>query len=301
MTAVDTNGVSDTVVLPSAWSVPADFLSMDEVFLPGEVLSFQQERALVSDYVVAENVRFLSLESMDSGTTYCAATLDDLLALVQNVYPGLEFDFDDILYDSGNQVCVRIVFSPSEDDPSVTIPGEGDPGPLFFDDPAFQFSRAVFSPTDGPRPFFTYWDVGVREMRVDPARPAFNDPNNIITTNDKVGPIAFQFWNDWRNLAADGVDNDQDNHIISFDGLDNDVDGTVDEPNEGVDEPDEIYAESSGSPLDTRLPVAVTADFTLFFRSPYPGAPDFNERFTQRIDLPTAYRRTFKPRVPDAP
>jgi hypothetical protein len=111
----------------------------------------------------------------------------------------------------------------------------------------------------------------------DPLGPNY-DEFNVNTVNDKVGPIAFQFWNDWRNLLEDGLDNDDD--------------GTIDEE-------DEQYAENSGSPLDTRLPVAVTADFTLFFRSPYPGAPDFNERFVQRIDLPTAYRRTIKQSVPD--
>ena len=75
----------------------------------------------------------------------------------------------------------------------------------------------------------------------------------------------------------------------------------MDETNEGVDEADERYAESAGSPLDTRLPIAVTTDFTLFFRSPYPGAPDFNERFTQRIDLPTATRRTITNSLPVTP
>lgn len=48
-----------------------------------------------------------------------------------------------------------------------------------------------------------------------------------------------------------------------------------------------------GSPLDARLPIAVTVDITLFFKSPYPGAPDFNRRFTQRIDIPTGYRRVY--------
>ena len=122
-------------------------------------------------------------------------------------------------------------------------------------------TAALYSLTADIRPFFTYWDIGVI-------------PNNPdLSYDDQHTPVAFRFWNDTRNMIADGLDNDADGSI---------------------DEADEIYAENAGSPMDTRLPIAVTADFTLFFRSPYPGAPDFNERFTQRIDLPTAYRRAFK-------
>ena len=80
-------------------------------------------------------------------------------------------------------------------------------------------------------------------------------------------------------------------------------DGIVDTGIDGIigtldDDPEEIYGVNVGSPLDSRLPLAVTVDFTLFFRSPYLGAPDFNQRFTQRIDLPTGHRRLFKTTAP---
>ncbi len=209
------------------------------------------------DYVVGENIRFLSLASTDS---YCAADLPALEIVLEN--NNLAIDFDDIIYEDGTQTCVRIVSSP--DDAPIFY----DPNPQFSDDPNPQFSTAAFSAVNGARPFFTYWDIGIIP----------NLPNT--TADDQHTPVPFQFWNDWRNLLADGLDNDAD----SF-----------------VDETDERYGENSGSPLDTRLPIAVTTDFTLFFRSPYPGAPDFNERFTQRIDLPTAYRRTIKNTVPVTP
>lgn len=223
------------------------------------------------DYVVAENIRHIAQESFDvlSGQTYCADTLPDLEGLLGSL--GFEIDYDDRLYESGTQTCVQRIGS------SIVPP--------VFDN----FTQAFVPTADGLRPFFTYWDVGVQENRFDPVT-GNTAPNNVITANDKVGPIAFQFWNDWRNLQSDGLDNDGDGVIDVGPDL---VFGTAD------DDFDEIYGENAGSPLDTRLPVAVTVDFTLFFRSPYPGAPDFNERFTQRIDMPTAYRRTFKQRVPD--
>jgi hypothetical protein len=120
--------------------------------------------------------------------------------------------------------------------------------------------RARYSPVAGAQPFFTYWDIGTIANNVD------------TTADDQVAPIAYQFWNDWRNVLADP----------GPDGIPGNADDTP------------VMEDASGSPLDTRLPIAVTTDFMLFFRSPYVGAPDFNERFTQRIDLPTAARRTFK-------
>ncbi len=232
-----------------------------------------------ADYVVGEKIRFLSMASADSfNVPYCGADLAALEILLAN--NGLALDFDDIIYVNGTQTCTTIVSSPGE-------------APLFHDSSLSQFATATFSAAQGARPFFTYWDIGVITN---------DDPSTTLddgyTADDQHTPVAFQFWNDLRNMVADGLDNDGDNLVISTDGLDNDSDGTTDELNEGIDELDEQYAESSGSPLDTRLPIAVTTDFTLFFQSPYPGAPDFNERFTQRIDLPTAYRRTFKNTAP---
>ncbi len=224
-----------------------------------------------ADYVVGENIRFLSLASVDSfNERYCAADLPALEVVLAN--NGVTLDFDDIHYQDGTQTCARIVSNPVE-------------APLFHDNLNSIFSTAVFSSVQGARPFFTYWDIGIIP----------NLPNT--TADDRHTPVAFQFWNDSRNMIADGLDNDGDNDAISSDLLDNDGDGTADEPGEGIDELDERFGENSGSPLDTRLPIAVTTDFTLFFESPYPGAPDFNERFTQRIDLPTAYRRTIKNNV----
>lgn len=203
-----------------------------------------------ADYVVGEHIRYLDFESQEefSGTQYCADTQADLEALLAGF--GFTLDYDDRIYSTSTQVCATL-----KSDVGVA--------------PVFDVTTpAVFSPVNGAQPFFTYWDIAVI-------------PNNLNTTaDDQHTPIAFQFWNDSRNMLADGFDNDGD--------------GTIDEI-------DEQYAESSGSPLDTRLPIAVTTDFTLFFQSPYPGAPDFNERFTQRIDLPTAYRRTFKNSVPVTP
>jgi hypothetical protein len=46
---------------------------------------------------------------------------------------------------------------------------------------------------------------------------------------------------------------------------------------------------------DPRLPEVVTASFWLMFSSPYPGAPDFQRRFTLEIQVPTGYTRTVNP------
>lgn len=268
---LDGDGANDTSV-PGAWDTGAW----------NAIPSFANRDP--ADYVVAESVRYLNYDSLDiTLQPWCAADQDALYDLLEA--SGRELDFDDIVYQNANgQTCAMFV-------------GNANAPPVFDGT-----TRAIYSPSDGPRPFFTYWDIGVREMRFDQLNPANDDPLNTITSNDKVNPIAFQFWNDWRNLLQDGIDNNNNNQVLVNDGADNDGDGAVDEPLEGVDEPDEAllqFEDKPGSPLDTRLPIAVTIDFTLFFRSPYPGAPDFNERFTQRIDLPTAYRRTIEQRVQD--
>ncbi len=235
--------------VPNAWTELPFFYDRPDPLNPG-------------DYVVGENIRFLSLDD----APVCRADIETLHEDLEE--QGRPIDFDDIEFTDGTSACVRFVNASID-------------APVLYDTDNLQFSRAIFSTADGPRPFFTYWDIGVRENRqfIDPnTGNLVEDLDNINTADDQVRQIAFQFWNDWRNMVADGLDNDKD--------------GTIDEA-------DEQYADAAGSPLDTRLPIAVTIDFTLFFRSPYPGAPDFNERFTQRIDLPTAYRRTFDQRLTD--
>ena len=71
------------------------------------------------------------------------------------------------------------------------------------------------------------------------------------------------------------------------------------QPNTGDEDPDEASGINLGSPLDARAPIEVAVNFTLFFPSPYAGAPDFNRKFTMRIDLPSGYRRTIE--TPVAP
>jgi len=263
----DLNDPSSSAV-PNAWTELDYFLDRNPI-----------------DYVIAENVRFPSLDD----SPVCAANRPALYQQLEDA--GITIDFDDIEFDSGTDACVRFVSANLD-------------APVIYDSATLQFSRAVFSTIEGARPFFTYWDIGVRPQLTDPDDALFSDPDNVITANDKIAPIAFQFWNDWRNLLEDGVDNDNDNALLLNNGVDDNGDGVIDDPYDGVDEPDEAllrFEARPGSPLDTRLPIAVTVDLTLFFRTPYPGAPDFNERFTQRIDLPTAYRRAVRQRMPDTP
>lgn len=105
-----------------------------------------------------------------------------------------------------------------------------------------------------------------------------------------IAPIELAFWNDRRNIEYMQFREGQ----ILNDERDNDGDLIIDEP-------DEANGINLGSPLDARVPTEITAKFTLFFESPYVGAPDFNRRFTMRIDLPTGYRRTFQTPVAPSP
>ena len=84
--------------------------------------------------------------------------------------------------------------------------------------------------------------------------------------------------------------------------MDNNGDGYTDDGFDGVDELDEAIGINLGSPLDARAPVDIMVSFTLFFESPYPGAPDFNRVFEQRIDIPSGYRRAYTtPVSPESP
>ena len=73
---------------------------------------------------------------------------------------------------------------------------------------------------------------------------------------------------------------------LSSNGIDDDGDLVVDEFGEGLG-----VTRGPGSPLSPRLPLDVAIRFTLFFPSPYVGAPDFVRTFDERIDLPTGFIR----------
>ena len=173
---------------------------------------------------------------------------------------------------------------------------------------------ANFDPAQGRVPFFTYREFGTRRRRDSrgifvPLRdPLTGDlmfadpPSNFIQLYEtEVAPIELRYWNDTRNIAYMQF---RENEILN-DGLDNDGDGFIDllgadgQAGTGDEDPDEADGINLGSPLDARPPVEIAVNFTLFFPSPYPGAPDFNRKFTMRIDLPTGYRRTFE--TPVAP
>lgn len=189
------------------------------------------------DFAIAENVRYL--------------VGDGVTCDLENFEP----DFDDLVFMYGNGNRCVLVLRDANDIPMFR--------------PFDALTPATYKPDQGPIPFFTYWDIGVR-------RAAANPP-----TNKRYEPVALQFWDDNRNMVGDGINNDGDCLVGG-------------EPSKCVDETDEMFSVNVGSPLDARLPIAVTVDFTLFYQSPYPGAPDFNRRFTQRIDIPTGYRRVLK-------
>ncbi len=210
------------------------------------------------DFFVTENVRYLQVADVPCGTD-----VDALNVLLESVEPP-DFSFGGNFFAANGDTCSRVY-------------GDALLTPVFNAfDPNFP-REALPSPNSGPQPFFTYWDMGVITQ------------GTASESDDQVTPLAFTFWNDNRNLIGDGIDNDGDGRI----------DTGGDPLLGGADiDWDEVYGANVGSPLDARLPLAVTADFTLFFKSPYPGAPDFNQRFTQRIDLPTGYRRTVKNTAP---
>ncbi len=189
--------------------------------------------------------------------TPCASTRDDLFDLV-------DLDFDDRLVRRTRQTPTGPVR-----EVCAQVVSEANDIPIFR--PFVNAARPLSDPNLGPIPFFRYWDLGTGQI------------------SGEVQPYALEFWNDGRAILRDGLDNDGD---CTFD-----ADGNVVNPQACIDEPDEWYSANVGSPLDARLPIAVTVDLTLFFKSPYPGAPDFNKQFTQRIDIPTGYRRVYRTQV----
>jgi len=133
------------------------------------------------------------------------------------------------------------------------------------------------------------------------------------------------------DYANDGIDNDNDNALLVNDGVDNNYNGLIDEPNEGIDEPDErlvapridqtdstqsinlleldgidndfdgVVDEAGetvdndlayGSPLQPRLPEAVLVRMPLTYPPAHFNAPVFERNMEQLIDVPTAYTRS---------
>ena len=243
------------------------------------------------DYVIAENIRFLG-----SDGSRCVGTGPDDFASLDELQAGTDFDdeilpgFDCTVPESpGTRTCT-LFLADVDHSPRIT------PGDNFFAIPRAQ----------DPIPFFTYRDYGTRIRKngcgftvfkpnpFDPFNPdsfLLNEFDDPIPETD-VAPIDLQFWNDSRNFAYMQF---RENLILT-DGQNNDGDFFIDEFGDLqplIDEPDEANGINLGSPLDARAPIEITVNFTLFFPSPYPGAPDFNRKFTMRIDLPTGYRRTF--------
>ncbi len=104
---------------------------------------------------------------------------------------------------------------------------------------------------------------------VDAYPASFFTYTEFQDTDGFIQPQHRRFWNDLRNISRENP----------RDGIDNDNDGYIDE------------IDDVGSPFAPRIPAQVGSSFTLFFESPYAGAPDFTRAFDQEIDIPTGYRR----------
>jgi hypothetical protein len=81
----------------------------------------------------------------------------------------------------------------------------------------------------------------------------------------EVRGIDFAYWNDFRNLISNRVTGDFD-----------------------------------GTPTEGRLPESIICELTVYLPSVYPGAPDFQRTFVQRIDTPVGYKRSFPTSRQDA-
>jgi prepilin-type N-terminal cleavage/methylation domain-containing protein len=124
--------------------------------------------------------------------------------------------------------------------------------------------------------FFTYRDGGEiidGQTKLDLVGTDTGVPYTTLTSRD------FVYWNDVRNQEFNIGVNDTviaDNEVAALTGTDVPVAGIISTT------PD-LY--------DPALPESMQLQFTLFYPSPFPGAPDFEKTFTHQINLPTAYRR----------
>ena len=238
------------------------------------------------DYVIAEKIRFIEPRG-----SRCVGEGDDDFATFEDLQEGT--DFDDLIF-SGfdcteeefplSTTCVSFLADFIDHPPRIT----------------FNENFAAIAQLGDPLPFFTYRDFGTRIRRNgcgvtvfkdDPLNPGFPPMYSfgvpILIPETEVVPIDLQFWNDTRN--AEYLQLRANEILLGPDEILNTAD----------DDPDGANGLNLGSPLVARAPIEISTNFTLFFPSPYPGAPDFNRKFTMPIDLPSGYRRTFE--TPVAP
>ena len=124
-------------------------------------------------------------------------------------------------------------------------------------------------PDGGRAQFGTNSAAGLSTDTLDIYPASFFTFTEFKDVNDVIQPQRRRYWNDLRNISLEDPG----------DNMDNDGDGLVDE------------VDDVGSPFMPRIPAQVNSTFTLFFESPYAGAPDFTRAFDQEIDIPTGYRR----------
>src|SRR5690606_32204633 len=89
--------------------------------------------------------------------------------------------------------------------------------------------------------------------------------------------IDLAYWNDFRNVEY---------HVRK---TGQNVPNPLDTTAAATLEPDNYIR--TGSPLDPRLPESINIRFTLFLQAPSVGSPDFVQTFSQRIPVPTGFRR----------
>ena len=125
--------------------------------------------------------------------------------------------------------------------------------------------------------FFTYRD-GVEQNLLDPVTLATIPKLDLDGVDNGVDYTTltsrdFVYWNDVRNQEFNIGVTDTAVAVNADPALTADIISTT---------PD-LY--------DPALPESMQLQFTLFYPSPFPGAPDFEKTFTHQINLPTAYRR----------
>ncbi len=99
------------------------------------------------------------------------------------------------------------------------------------------------------------------------------NPEPLPVLDTTLAARDFSFWNDSRNLEFN----------VGVTGV-----ATAANVNPALTE---NIISTTPDLLDPALPESIQIQFTLFYPSPYAGAPDFEKTFTHQIDLPTAYRR----------